>query len=112
MQYIREKSDGEEMITLAGELTISSADELKDVLIKALSVNERISINLEQSTEIDLSCLQLLCSAHRTAIKNKKSLSRIGACPNSLKNITEQAGFLRHKGCVRDVNDGCLWAGI
>jgi anti-anti-sigma factor len=112
VQYTVEQTDGAEIITIEGELTISSADELKKVLMDALSVNDQIRLNLEQITEIDLSCLQLLCSAHRTSIKMQKSLTRTDTCPESLKNIAERAGFSRHMGCIKDINSGCFWAGI
>ena len=108
MQYTREQSDGSETITLAGELTISSADELKEVLINTLSVNDHIALNLEQVTEVDLSFLQLLCSTHRTAIKMIKTLIRTGTCPESLKKIAEHSGYARHMGCEKN----CLWAGM
>jgi len=108
MQYTTEQSDGAETITLARDMTISSAAELKEVLNNALSGSDRIMLNLEQVTEVDLSCLQLLCSAHRTAKKREKSFTRTGDCPETLKIIAEHAGYLRHTGCV----GGCLWAGI
>lgn len=108
MQYTIEKSDGAEKIMLAGELSISSAEELKGVLLNALSASDQITLNLEQVTEVDLSSLQLLCSAHRTSIRMQKNLTRTGSCPGSLMTIAERAGYLRQRGCTGN----CFWADI
>jgi len=107
MQYTIEQSDGTETITIAGEMTISFADELKKVLMNALSVNDQVRLNLEQLTEVDLPSLQILCSAHRTSIKMKKSFAWTGICPGPLKLIAERSGYSRHMGCTQD----CLWTG-
>jgi ABC-type transporter Mla MlaB component len=112
VKYTIEQSNGSEIITLSGELTISCADELKEVLKSALSVRDQIGLNLEQVTEVDLSCLQLFCSAHRTSIRLDKKFNWDGIFPESLRNSAECAGFLRHIGCTGDLNTGCLWVSI
>jgi anti-anti-sigma factor len=112
VQYSIKQSNKIETISLEGELTISCADELREVLMDALLDNDQISLNLEQVAEIDLPCLQLLCSAHRSSMKAGKSLTLTDTCPESLKNVAERAGFLRHIGCTTDIHNGCLWAGI
>jgi len=108
MEHTIERSEGTEVIHIGGELTISYAGQLREIFLQALSESKMIKLNLEQVTEVDLSCLQLLCSAHRTAVSIGKNFIRSGECPESLKSAAERAGFLRNKGCV----EGCFWGGI
>jgi len=110
--YSIEQTDGGETVTLEGELNVSCADELKEILINALSNGEHVKLDLQQVTEVDLSCLQLLCSAHRTSVRLNKIIGFTGTCPASLKDIAERSGYARHAGCPRDIHKNCIWAGI
>ena len=55
-----------------GELTVARAADLKDALVKSIEKADTIEINLADASLVDLACLQLLCSAHRTAAKKGK----------------------------------------
>jgi len=112
MTYSIEQSDGTETITLEGDLTVSSAEELRNLLIRSLSDSSRVGVNLEHVAEVDLTILQLLCSAHRTSAQMNKSIGFTGALPEALKNIAVRSGFARHAGCPRDINKNCIWVGL
>jgi anti-anti-sigma factor len=108
-----EMEDSGEMgvLTMDGELTIQRAAELKTALISSLASVEHLVLNLEKVAEVDLSCLQLLCSAHRTSVRSNKRLTWAGNRPESLARTVGDAGFVRHKGCVLDRDKSCLWVG-
>lgn len=96
-------------ITLDGELCIQNADEFRTLLMESIGVADTITMNVASVTEIDLSCLQLLCAAHRTAIRQNKSLALDRQWPESCALMIEKAGYARHNGCSLDKNRGCLW---
>ncbi|HSQ78774.1 MAG TPA: STAS domain-containing protein [Nitrospirota bacterium] len=96
-------------ITLDGNLTVSQAGEVRMLLIKALIDAEQVRVDFGSVTDIDLSCLQLLCSAHRSASRMKKSVSLSDDWPELFKKTVEEAGYSRLAGCHLDVDHSCLW---
>lgn len=109
MEYKLEQSGAMGILTIDGELTVQYAHELKSALLKSLDNVDHLVLNLAKVTSIDLSCLQLLCSAHRTSGKLNKQLSLIGDRPEALQQAAKNAGYLRHVGCSYDAHKDCLW---
>jgi len=105
------KSDDVEILALKGALTIECANELKSMLLDALNKKDHVVLNLEGVKEVDLSCLQLLCSAHRTSLKFHKQLTLAGRQPESFQQAVRDAGFTRQVGCHKDPHQKCLWIG-
>ena len=103
------KARGKKVLNLKGELTIVNSSELRDILRDALSTSKNVELNLENITDVDLSFLQLLCSAHRTSLKSEKSFSIHGSYPEVLSEAARDAGFPLPKGCKLDCNNSCLW---
>jgi len=102
---------GKTILKPDGELTVPRAADLKDALVNALSNADSIEINLEEVTRIDLACLQLLCSAHRTAANTGKRLTvRDPSAPVYLE-ARKNAGFMYNKPCRYVSTDDCLWIG-
>jgi ABC-type transporter Mla MlaB component len=102
---------GEEMLTLqwGGDLTVRRIAELKAQVQQALATATQVAIAIAPDAECDLTTLQLLCAAHRTASRQAKTLQLCGEIPEQFKMIMNLAGFSRHVGCVRDPSGCCLW---
>ena len=96
-------------IHLEGDLTLPHAEELKSALIKALVNSDAVTIRFGNVQDLDLSCLQLFCSIHRSALRLKKQVHFDGNLPTILKDTAETAGYLRLKGCKLDYEKSCLW---
>lgn len=111
MGYRIEPLDDKGVITLSGELTIRQAGEIKEALVKAIDVYDKIILNIENVTEIDFTFLQLLCSGHRTVIKLNKSLCLNNPRPAIFGETADNTGFTRHTGCILDGKKNCLWTG-
>lgn len=111
MDFKIEQSGGAGVLKLDGELTVQFAGKLKGALMRCLDTSDHLILNLDNVTEIDLSCLQLLCSAHRTSSRMKKQLTIVGRQLQALKQVMEAAGYSRHVGCNFDCNKNCLWLG-
>ena len=103
--------DAGEMVTLqwSGDLTIRRIAGLKAQVEQALATATHISIKIAADAESDMTVLQLLCAAHRTAARQEKSLQLCGEIPEQFKMVMNLAGFSRHIGCARDKTGCCIW---
>ncbi len=97
------------VLTLKGDLTLPYAEELKSVFIKALLDTDEVAITFENVHDVDLSCLQLFCSVHRSAVRSKKNVAFSSSPPIAMINAAEIAGFVHLKGCKLDCEKSCLW---
>jgi len=111
MHLAIDETSGTATVTLAGDLTIASAAELRDMLSRALTETDRVVVCLGQVEDMDLSCLQLMCSAHRTAIRQGKGFVFQGRRPEAFTRIADKAGFLRGRSCTLNPGKDCLWLG-
>jgi len=101
------KKDG--TVIVAGALTVARTAVVREELIKALQTSQKVGLDLQAVTEIDLSALQLFCSAHKTAIKAKKSFELIDSSTGVAKNTAGLNGYLRQQGCNITLDETCLW---
>ena len=99
------------ILILDGDLTVQRAGELRAALMDSISRADNIVLNLERVTGFDLSCLQLLCAAHRSAEKLCKRLTVADTKSGLFRRVVEDAGYARHSGCIMDPATNCLWIG-
>jgi anti-anti-sigma regulatory factor len=96
-------------LALSESLTIEDADRLKEAVGEALTTATHLDIDLSAVDSIDLCCLQVLCSAHRTAVSRNKTLTILNPGDGFMESIRE-TGYLRHVGCAKTGGNQCLWA--
>ncbi len=99
-------------ITLEGDLTLPRAGEIRDLFLKGLREAAVVTLDFAGVGEIDLSFLQLLCSLHRSATREKKQVVIKGDAPKALRDAADAAGYLRQTGCKLDCDKTCLWVVI
>ena len=104
-----EQSGNVAVLALSGPVTVERACELKEILIRTLHGAEHIVFDLGGMTEVDLSCLQMLCSAHRTSIRLNKRITLGNVRPEVFRKAAACGGFERHTGCALDATKSCLW---
>jgi anti-anti-sigma regulatory factor len=97
------------IVLLEGDLALPQAPEIRTAFMKALVEADDVLIRFENIRELDLSCLQLLCSAHRSAARLKKRLRFEGGVPKILSDVADTAGYSHLKGCKLDTENSCLW---
>jgi ABC-type transporter Mla MlaB component len=102
------KKKNRRVLHLSGELVVQDAERLASGLLEALGDADRVEIDLSSVTDLDISCLQLFCAAHKTSAQQNKLLRIDGVCPEAVRRLAENAGF-GHAGCSLDVGDACLW---
>jgi ABC-type transporter Mla MlaB component len=109
MKKKSDKSVTTETLTLIGDLTIEHVQELHQKLMAALDKTQHLTITFADVTGADLSCVQLLCSAHRTAVRTDKFLKLDQQRPEALCRVVKETGFHRDKGCALDSQGSCIW---
>jgi ABC-type transporter Mla MlaB component len=109
MDFHMERSGNSNILTIRGELTIAYAAEFRALLIQSLENTDTVQLRLEGVKEVDLSCLQLLCSAHRSALISNKNLTLNSRGSDAFRQAVENAGYSRHLGCDLDSSESCLW---
>lgn len=101
------QSGGTGTLVLEGEMIIDHADELKGILLDALQHNRTLDLNLTGISKVDLFGLQVLCSAHRSALKTDQKLTMHGEQPGAFHDAIHLAGFNCSVACVADKT--CPW---
>jgi anti-anti-sigma regulatory factor len=99
-------------IELQGDLTVSNASQMRNILLQAFNGSDTLVISFGDISEIDLTCLQLLCSAHRMSIKLRKKLLFASDLPDVFRLAVADCGFKRHVGCVMDKQQSCIWQSV
>jgi anti-anti-sigma regulatory factor len=102
-----ERSGETGSLVLEGEMIIDHAEELKTILLEALKNGGSLGIAMEHVNKVDLFGLQVLCSAHRFAIKEGKALMLIGERSEALRDAIVTAGFGRTAACSAHIT--CPW---
>jgi anti-anti-sigma regulatory factor len=103
------RSGDTRIVLLEGDLTLPEAPEIRTAFMKALVEADDVLICFGNVRELDLSCLQLLCSAHRSAARLKKRVRFEGDIPKKLYDAADNAGYSHLKGCKFDTGKSCLW---
>jgi anti-anti-sigma regulatory factor len=104
-----EKTGSSRVLTFSGELTVEHAGAMRTALIQALTDSDHVEMDFSSVTGVDLSCLQLLCSAHRTSLRSNKRINFVGSQPAKLRETLEAAGYSRVTGCGLDREHSCFW---
>jgi ABC-type transporter Mla MlaB component len=97
-------------MVLGGELTIRRVAEIREMLLESIGRNASTAVRIRQAAAVDPAFLQLLCSAHRTAVGAGKCLSLEAESSSLFRQQLADAGFVRHTGCLHDCQGSCIWA--
>lgn len=101
---------GPARLRLEGEVTIETAGELKEALLNAFEMKADLLVDCSGAKEVDLSTLQLLCAAHRTARSLGRNMTLDGHSENAFARAVVQAGFPRQRDCLLSPDaKSCLW---
>ncbi len=99
------------IISIAGNMTIPHISGIRDELLRELEAAEQAVLELGAISSIDVTGLQLLCSAHRSFVKKGKLIAIPGLRSDSVRTAAESAGLPRNVCCVADSKCDCLWSG-
>ena len=108
MDYILNISNDKVELMLDGDVTVETAQSLQEALLNPQGAVSELVVNMSEVRDIDVTCLQLLCSAHHAATKQGRKLNLANVNP-AIRSSMENLGFIRHIGCQDDKNGRCLW---
>lgn len=98
MFYKLSRSSDAMILELEGECTLECAKELKAALLEGLETGQKLLVDLRKVTQVDTSCLQLLCSARGSSAKLGKQVL-FGANPSEeLMSFAKDTGYLHALG--------------
>ena len=103
-----EQRCGGATIPLEGELSLAVAARLSAALTALLEARRDTVIGLAAVTGADFAGLQLLCSAHRSFLRQGLSL-RLESGPESLRRSALAGGFDAERSVCPYRTDECLW---
>jgi anti-anti-sigma regulatory factor len=109
MALAYQEANNHGILKLAGDLTLGQAEELRMILIKAIISVDQLTLEFDDVHEVDLSCLQLFCSVHRSAVRMNKQVAFSGRYPAAFEKVVRDAGYARTTGCHLDCFSSCLW---
>ncbi len=107
--FVRE--NGEITVTSGDRLTIETAADFSRVVRESLDASHVVAIEFEPAVEIDITGLQVLCSACRSAAQTGKIFTYHGPFPQALANIITSSGAERSTICKHNNNSTCIWFG-
>ncbi len=104
------KKSGEGVLEVADRLTIERAEELKHKLLKSMKSVDILTLDMNNVTDIDLSSIQLFCSANRTFYaENKQLLIQDYGSLEVLNKVLGDAGFGVSHCMSKKYCKICLW---
>jgi ABC-type transporter Mla MlaB component len=108
---IKERGDGK-MVTFEGDLTIEHAEEVWRTLCDNLGDGKDMVLHLQKVTSADISCLQIICAAHRASEAENRVLEFDGTESEPFVRAAWNSGFVRYNCGVAKDTTACLWKGI
>jgi len=103
--------DGSITINSGGRLTIENAADFISCLSEALATSQQVAIEFDSNVEVDITALQILCSACKTAAEEGKTFTRLGSGAESWQQLIISAGAECHGACRHNNNNPCSWFG-
>lgn len=96
------------VVDLGTDPSIRTVGSLRDQLSAAISQHNSIEIGAEQVASVDVSILQMLASAYRTAQSAGKHIFLRAAQNGPMREALVRAGFLTSDG-VPLTGEGAFW---
>ena len=105
------RESGETIITSGGRLTIENAADFSRLIREALDASHLVAIEFDPEVEIDITGVQILCSACKSAANSGKVFSYHGPQPQALTEIIITSGSERNAVCKHNNGSTCIWFG-
>ncbi len=93
MTNTTEKAPKDMVIIMEGDLTVNRAGEVRRLLLGALDASVSVVIGFKENCRADVSFLQIVCAAYRSALDSGKHLKLDEDIPVGLLNNVLSNGF-------------------
>lgn len=88
-----DQSENSSVIRLEGAIDISAAAEFKKLLLQACGAGKEVRVALDGATDLDVTAVQLIWAARRTAQGAGVAFTFSGALPDSVSSTLGDAGL-------------------
>lgn len=105
------RANGDIIISSGDRLTIENAVDFTRLAREALETASPVVVEFEAQVEIDITGVQVLCSACKSAAVNGSSFTYGGPQPQGLAAIMAACGAGRHAACKHISDVSCIWFG-
>jgi len=105
------RENGETVITSGERLTIENAADFSRIISEALNASHLVAIEFESSVEIDITTVQILCAACKSAAVRGRIFTYQGPRPQALADIISRCGAERYAVCKQNNDSTCIWFG-
>jgi anti-anti-sigma regulatory factor len=99
--------DNERVIKSGDRLTIETIGDFAQQLRSGLAEANTVIIEFNETMEMDITALQIFCSACKTASAAGKNFLHRGPLPAAMLKLAAAAGSERHDHCAID-NNSCF----
>ena len=96
-------------LVFSGDLTLPTATEVKKNVMKVLASSTVVQVSFKEVSDVDLSFVQIICAAHRSAVTDGKKIEFPVKWPEAFINLTKESGLDGHVGCSNDDHILCPW---
>jgi anti-anti-sigma regulatory factor len=93
MPALLDETETVPLLRIEGEADITTALELKALLLKALAAGKGLRVSLEKAIDLDITAMQLLVATERDAAKSGTPFSIEGRVPDDVSVAMAHAGF-------------------
>jgi len=97
----------ERVIASGDKLTIETIADFARQIREGLAEADTVVIDFAENVEVDITALQIFCSACLTATAMNKNIVHRGMLPQSLQNLAAAAGSERKEHCKNN-NISCF----
>lgn len=97
-------------VALQGDLGLREARQVQALLSEALGVARAVELDVRGITGLDISIVQLIAAARRSAQQRGGELTLVSEPNNVFATTVTRAGLLRADGAVRTADEG-FWSG-
>ena len=105
-------ADGKSLtVSVSGTVGIEGAAELQSALAEAISGVVQVKLDLQKVESIDITALQVICSACKTAAANGCYLFSDLKLPECMIKLNSVIGAHITTHCSQNNGEPCLWFG-
>jgi anti-anti-sigma factor len=101
----------ESHLLLSGEFGLLDVEQIKTDLTRALESARRVIIDMQELSHIDVACLQLICSAHQSALSAGKELILSPRQPEVFRRQVARSGLISQDSNDSSDKKDCFWNG-
>ncbi|MFZ5764407.1 MAG: STAS domain-containing protein [Thermodesulfobacteriota bacterium] len=105
-----EQAGGELLLDSGPRLTIENAGEFAQRISAGLAAGQDVALSFAPDVELDITVLQILCSACKTAASQGRTIALRGQRPAALDALVEACGA-RQETCKQHNDTICTWFG-